>query len=673
MKTTQLLNYERDRWVAGSDGLVELPSAIDGSPVAIAGSGGLDFGAMLRHARDVGGPALRKMTFHERARMLKGLALAIMDKKEALYELSYQTGATRKDGWIDIEGGAGTLFSFSSKGRRELPDAHVLLDGPLEPLSREGKFVGQHIYTPMQGVAVHINAFNFPVWGMLEKLAPTLLAGVPAVVKPASATSFLTEAAFRVMVDSGILPAGAVQLIVGGVGDLFDHLIGQDVVSFTGSASTAYKLRTHPNVMRESVKFIAEQDSLNASILGPDARPGTPEFDLFVREVALEMTVKAGQKCTAIRRALAPAEHLDAVEAALRERLSKTTVGDPRAEGTRMGALVSLSQCKDVREKIAELEAAGARIVAGNPDARSPIAGGSFLEPILLRSDDPWKAEAVHDVEAFGPVSTIMPYANVDDAIALANRGKGSLALSLFTHSPETARHFVRGTASFHGRMLVIDRDNARESTGHGSPLPVLVHGGPGRAGGSEEMGGVRGVKHYMQRTALQTSPAMVAAITGHFVPGAPKNVIDQHPFRLTMSELEIGDTWVTASRTVTIEDIEHFAEFTGDRFYAHMDEDAAKASPIFEGRVAHGYLILSFAAGLFVDPDPGPVLANTGLENLRFLTPLYPGNSMRVELTVKAKSIKTEETGQVRWAVDVFNQDDELVATYDLLTENVP
>ncbi|HET7316535.1 MAG TPA: phenylacetic acid degradation bifunctional protein PaaZ [Sphingomicrobium sp.] len=673
MKTTQLLNYERDRWVAGTSGLSELPSAIDGSPVAIAGSGGLDFRAMLRHAREVGGPALRKLTFHERARMLKGLGLAIMDRKEELYELSFQTGATRKDGWIDIEGGAGTLFSFSSKGRRELPDAHVLLDGPLEPLSKSGSFVGQHIYTSLQGAAVHINAFNFPVWGMLEKLAPTLLAGVPAIVKPASATSYLTEAAFRVMIDSGLLPDGAVQLIVGGVGDLFDHLQGQDVVSFTGSASTAYKLRTHPTVMRESVKFIAEQDSLNASILGPDAAPGTPEFDLFVKEVATEMTVKAGQKCTAIRRAMAPAEHIDAVEEALRDRLAKTKIGDPRSEDTRMGALVGASQCKDVREKIAELEAAGARIVAGNPDARAPVKGGAFLEPILLRSDNPWQSEAVHDVEPFGPVSTIMPYKDLDDAIALANRGKGSLVLSLFTHSPDAARDFANGTASFHGRMLVIDRTNAKESTGHGSPLPVLVHGGPGRAGGSEEMGGIRGVKHYMQRTALQTAPAMIAAITDQYVAGAPKHIIDVHPFRLKMSELNIADTWVTESRTVTLDDIEHFAEFTGDTFYAHMDEDAARASPIFEGRVAHGYLILSFAAGLFVDPDPGPVLANTGLETLRFLTPLYPNDSMRVELTVKSKSLKSDEAGVVRWAVEVFNQRDELVATYDLLTENVP
>ncbi len=673
MKTAQLLNYAFDRWTPGEGNLAELTSAIDGAPVATAGSGGLDFGAMLKHAREVGGPTLRKMTFHERARMLKALGQAIMARKEELYELNYLTGATRKDGWIDIEGGAGTLFSFSSKGRRELPDARVLMDGALEPLSKSGTFIGQHIYPPLQGAALHINAFNFPVWGMLEKLAPTLLAGMPAIVKPASATSYLTEAAFRVMIESGALPTGAVQLIVGGVGDLFDHLGGQDVVSFTGSASTALKLRTHPTVRGKSVRFIAEQDSLNASVLGPDAAPGTPEFDLFVREVAIEMTVKAGQKCTAIRRALAPADYLDAVQEALAERLAGTKVGDPRAEDTRMGALVSLSQRDDVRQKIAELEAAGAKIVSGDPSADSPIAGGAFLSPVLLRADDPWKSTAVHDVEPFGPVSTIMPYKDMDDAIALANRGMGSLALSLFTHSADAARDFIGGAAAYHGRMLVIDRTNSKDSTGHGSPLPVLVHGGPGRAGGGEEMGGIRGVKHYMQRTAIQSSPTMIAAITSQYVPGGPKHIIDVHPFRLRMSELNVGDTWKTDSRTVSIEDIEHFAEFTGDRFYAHMDAEAAKASPIFEGRVAHGYLILSFAAGLFVDPDPGPVLANTGLENLRFLTPLYPGDSMRVELSVRSKSLKSEETGVVRWAVEIFNQKDELVATYDLLTENVP
>ena len=673
MKTPQLLNYERDRWVAGDGNLAEIPSAIDGAPVAITGSAGIDFGAMLRHAREVGGPALRKLTFHDRARMIKALGLAIMARKEELYELNYQTGATRKDGWIDIEGGAGTLFSFSSKGRRELPDAHMLLDGQLEGLSKNGTFVGQHIYTPLQGAAVHINAFNFPVWGMLEKLAPTLLAGVPAIVKPASATAYLCEAAFKIMVEAEILPRGAIQLIVGGVGDLFDHLTGQDVVSFTGSASTALKLKSHPTVVRESVRFVAEQDSLNASLLGPDAAPGTPEFELFIKDVATEMTVKAGQKCTAIRRAMAPAQYLDAVEEALAYRLSNTKVGDPREQDTRMGALVSISQRDDVKARIRELEAAGARIVAGDPEAEPPIPGGAFLLPVLLRADDPWDSAAVHDCEPFGPVSTIMPYRDMADAIALANRGKGSLALSLFTHSPDAARDFIQGAAAYHGRMLVLNRDNAAESTGHGSPLPVLVHGGPGRAGGSEEMGGVRGVKHYMQRTALQSTPAMIAAITEQYVPGAPKHFIDVHPFRRRMSELAIGDTWKTGSRTVTIEDIEHFAEFTGDKFYAHMDEEAAKASPIFEGRVAHGYLILSFAAGLFVDPDPGPVLANTGLENLRFLTPLYPGDSMRVELTVRSKSLKSEDTGVVRWAVEIFNQRDELVATYDLLTENVP
>ncbi len=672
MKTPQLLNYERDRWVAG-DAPVELVSAIDGAPVATTGSGGLDFGAMLQHAREVGGPALRKLTFHDRARLIKALGLAIMARKEELYELSYQTGATRKDGWIDIEGGAGTLFSFSSKGRRELPDAHVLLDGQLEGLSKRGTFVGQHIYTSLQGAAVHINAFNFPVWGMLEKLAPTLLAGVPAIVKPASATSYLTEAAFKIMIEANVLPAGAIQLIVGGVGDLFDHLTGQDVVSFTGSASTALKLRTHPTVIRESVRFVAEQDSLNASLLGPDAAPGTPEFDLFIKEVATEMTVKAGQKCTAIRRAMAPAQYLDAVQEALAERLAKIKVGDPRAEDARMGALVSMSQRDDVRQRIAELEAAGARIVSGDPDAEPPIPGGAFLSPVLLRTDDPWQTQAVHDCEPFGPVSTIMPYKDMADAIALANRGKGSLALSLFTYSPEAAREFAQGAVAYHGRMLVLNRGNAAESTGHGSPLPVLVHGGPGRAGGSEEMGGVRGVKHYMQRTAVQSTPAIIAAITEQYIPGAPKHFVDAHPFRKRMSKLQIGDTLRTGSRTVTLEDIEHFAEFTGDKFYAHMDEEAAKASPIFEGRVAHGYLILSFAAGLFVWPDPGPVLANTGLENLRFLTPLYPGDSMRVELTVRSKSLKSEETGVVRWAVEIFNQRDELVATYDLLTENVP
>jgi oxepin-CoA hydrolase/3-oxo-5,6-dehydrosuberyl-CoA semialdehyde dehydrogenase len=671
MKTLKLLNYAADRWIEGG-GLAEVQSAVSGETVALTGSEGLDFAGMLRHARTAGGPALRRMTFHERAWMLKDLANAIMARKEELYELSYETGATRTDGWIDIEGGAGTLFSFSSKGRRELPNSRVLVDGAMEPLSKGGTFVGQHVFTPLQGVAVHINAFNFPVWGMLEKLGPTLLAGVPAIVKPASATGYLAEAAFRIMIEANVLPPGALQLVMGGVGDLFDHLTLQDVVSFTGSAQTAIKLQSHPVIARESVRFIAERDSLNASILGPDAAPGTPEFDLFVREVAREMTVKAGQKCTAIRRAMAPAEHLDAVEDALKARLAKVRIGDPREEGVTMGALASRAQLAAVRDAVQRLVKSDAKIVAGDPDA-SPVDIGCFLQPILLRADDPWGSDAVHDVEAFGPVSTIMPYRDLDDAIALANRGMGSLALSLFTFDPGVAEDFVLGAGAYHGRMVILDRTSAKESTGHGSPLPVLVHGGPGRAGGGEEMGGIRGVTHYMQRTALQGSPAVLSSVIKQWLPGAPKVEGDVHPFRKRISELEIGYTLKTASRTVSLEDIEHFAHFTGDTFYAHMDEEAAKASPIFEGRVAHGYLILSFAAGLFVEPSPGPVLANTGLENLRFQTPLYPGDSMRVELTVKTKSVRDEEKGEVRWAVYVFNQKDEIVATYDLLTMNRP
>ena len=672
MKIQKLLNYARDGWVAGDGGLAEVRSAVTGEVIAETGSSGLDFAAMLDHARTVGGPALRALTFHERAHMLKALANAVMARKEELYELSYATGATRADSWIDIEGGAGTLFSFSSKGRRELPNGKVLIDGAMEPLSRGGSFVGQHVFTPLQGVAVHINAFNFPVWGMLEKLGPTLLAGVPAIVKPASATGYLTELCVRIMIEAEVLPRGALQLIMGATGDLLDHLGCQDVVSFTGSAATAMKLQTHPVMARESVRFVAERDSLNASILGPDSGPGTPEFDLFVKEVAREMTVKAGQKCTAIRRAMAPAQYLDAVEEALAARLARVRIGDPRDEATQMGALASQSQLRSVREAVAEL-AKSARIVSGDPDA-PPVAGdGAFIAPILLRSDDPWGSAAVHDVEAFGPVSTLMPYRDLDDAIALANRGMGSLALSLFTFDKEAAKEFVLGAGAYHGRMVILDRTSAKESTGHGSPLPVLVHGGPGRAGGGEEMGGVRGVKHYMQRAALQGGPETLSKIVGQWLPGADKATGDVHPFRKRISELEIGYTLKTASRTVTLEDIEHFAHFTGDTFYAHMDEEAAKASPIFGGRVAHGYLILSFAAGLFVDPAPGPVLANTGLDSLRFLTPLYPGDAMRVELTVKSTSIRDAEKGEVRWAVEIFNQKDEIVATYELLTMNVP
>ena len=672
--TMMLKNYARDTWVEASGGLQAVHSAVTGHVVAQTGSQGLDFKAMLDHARSIGSPALRAMSFHARAKLLKTLAEAIMTRRDELYELSWSTGATKTDGWIDIEGGAGTLFAMSSKGRRELPDDVILTDGDLEPIGKRGTFVGQHVYTSLQGAAVHINAFNFPVWGMLEKLGPTLLAGVPAIVKPASATGYVTEAAFRILIEAGVLPPGALQLIVGQVGDLFDHLTCQDVVSFTGSADTAMKLQAHPTIGREGVRFIAERDSLNATILAPDAVPGTPEFDLFVKEVVTEMTTKAGQKCTAIRRALVPAEHLAAAEEALKACLSKVVVGDPQIEGVTMGALASVAQLKDVREKAREL-GADAQLVFGDidhVDAKHKGEGeGAYISPLLFRADKPWSSDRVHDVEAFGPVSTLMPYKDLHDAIALANRGKGSLALSVFTYDPATARQLVLGVAAFHGRIVFIDRDCSRESTGHGSPLPMLVHGGPGRAGGGEEMGGVRGVKHYMQRSALQGSPRTLSAIIRRWLPGAPQPTGEAHPFRLRFGEVELGYTLNTAARTITLEDIEHFAEFTGDTFYAHMDEEAAAANPFFPGRVAHGYLILSFAAGLFVDPAPGPVLANYGLDNLRFLKPLSPGHSIRVALTVMSKTARNPEYGEVRWAVKVVNAEDETVATYELLTMN--
>ncbi|GJL95291.1 MAG: bifunctional aldehyde dehydrogenase/enoyl-CoA hydratase [Hyphococcus sp.] len=669
-----LKNFVADKWVEGDGGLRDMVSAVNGKPVAQTSSQGIDFKAMLDHARTVGGPALRKLTFHDRAYILKDLAKAIMARKEELYDLNFATGATRKDGWIDIEGGAGTLFAMSSQGRRHLPDDQVLVDGPSDQISREGTFMGQHIYTPMQGAAVHINAFNFPVWGMLEKLAPTFLAGMPSIVKPATATAYLAEAAFRIMIESGRLPEGSVQLIVGSTGDLFDHLTGQDIVSFTGSAYTASKLKNHPRIISESARFVAEQDSLNASVLGPDASPDSPEFDLFVKEVVREMTVKAGQKCTAIRRAFVPENLLGAIEDAIKARLAKITVGDPANDDVRMGALVSASQREDVREKISIL-ASEAKIVFGDPNEVNVMGDGTehgaFISPVLLRCDNPGSAVKVHEVEAFGPVSTLMPYKDADDAVRLCNKGEGSLVMSLFTHDPTVARQFALGAAAYHGRIAIINRDSAKESTGHGSPLPVLVHGGPGRAGGGEELGGVRGVKHYMQRTAIQGSPAIIAGVTNQWMKGADVKAGAPHPFRLKFGELEIGKTIKTAERTISLEDIEHFAEFTGDTFYAHMDDAAAKANPFFPGRVAHGYLLLSFAAGLFVDPAPAPVLANYGLDELRFLTPVPAGDTIKVRLTAKSKKKRNDEYGEVRWDVLVTNQDDEAVASYDLLTMN--
>ena len=664
--TLKLASYVLGDWWTSTSGLETVVSAVDGEPVAELGSRGLDFAAAATFARTVGGPALRALTFHERARIIKELGTAITAHKEELYALSAHTGATRPDSWIDIEGGAATLFAYASRGKKELPDDTILLDGPPEPLSKGGTFVGQHVWTSLRGVAVHINAFNFPVWGMLEKLGPALLAGVPVIVKPASSTAYVTEACVRIMVETGVLPNGALQLISGSVGDLLDHLTAQDVVSFTGSAATSQQLQTHPIITRASVRFVAERDSLNATVLGPDAEPGTPEFDLFVKEVVREMTTKAGQKCTAIRRAFVPVAQLDAVQAAIIARLAKVVVGDPAVAGVTMGPLVSDRQLRDVRAGVAEL-AREARIVFGHPD-QAPAPGGAFISPILLRCDDPWTATLVHDREVFGPVSTLMPYRDLDDAVSLCERGQGSLVMSLFTNSPAVAATVVAGAGAWHGRVLIVDRDCGRESTGHGSPLPGLVHGGPGRAGGGEELGGMRAVHHYMQRTALQGSPRMLSAVGHRWIEGAPRSA-GVHPFRKTFDELALGDVVETKSRLITLEDIEKFAHFTGDTFYAHMDEVAAKANPFFGGRVAHGYLILSFAAGLFVDPDPGPVLANYGLDELRFLKPVAPGDAIKVRLVAKAKKRRNEQYGEVRWDALVTNQNNETVASYDLLT----
>jgi oxepin-CoA hydrolase/3-oxo-5,6-dehydrosuberyl-CoA semialdehyde dehydrogenase len=667
-------SYAAGEWLAPGAGARNIASAITGEVIAQAGNDALEAQAMLGFARDHGGPALRAMTFHDRARMLKALALHLMEHKQALYDLSYDTGATLSDHKIDVDGGIGTMLVFASKGRREMPDAQVYLDGAPEQLGRAGQFMGRHICTPLQGVAVHINAFNFPVWGMLEKLAPTLLAGVPAIVKPATATCYVTEHCVRLMLDSGLLPKGALQLVSGGLGDMLDHLDCQDAVAFTGSADTALKLRSNPLLLQNSVRFTSEQDSLNASVLGPDAVPGTPEFDLFVKEVQREMTAKAGQKCTAIRRIMVPQAQVDAVISALSERLAKTTIGDPRAEDTRMGALVSGSQKRDVLEKVGLLSAEAERVF-GDPD-NFTVKGadkdkGAFLPPMLFHCADPDKAERVHDTEAFGPVSTLMPYRDLAHASQLLNRGQGSLVASIITNDGEVARELTMGSAAFHGRLYFNNRTSMGEATGHGSPLPHMVHGGPGRAGGGEELGGIRGVMHYMQRTAIQGSPDILTTIGKQWVPGAEEITDRAHPFTRRFTELDLGETFNSPTREVTLEDIETFAHFTGDTFYAHMDDEAAAANPFFPGRVAHGYLLLSFAAGLFVQPDPGPVLANTGLDNLRFLEPVSAGDSIKVRLSVKHKTPRNEEYGEVRWHVTLTNQREEAVAEYELLTMN--
>ena len=651
-------SYVAGRWTAAADEGKPVLHAATGEVVARVSQLPVPAAEALAYARAHGGQ-LREMTFHERAAVLKQLGSYLLERKEELYELSFATGATRRDSAIDVDGGFGTLLSYASKGRRELPAGSVYAEGQVEPLGRGGTFVAQHIYTPLRGVAMQVNAYNFPVWGMLEKLAPAFLAGVPSVVKPASQTAYVTEACVRQIVDSGLLPDGALQLLIGGTEGLLDGLTGQDLLSFTGSAATAATLRAHPVVVRHAVRFNGEADSLNACVLGLDGKPGTEEFDLFVREVVREMTAKAGQKCTAIRRALVPRGWLPDVAEALHAKLSAITVGDPRDPDTRMGPLVSTGQAADVREAVARI--GGETVLAGSGE-------GAFLSPVLLRHDDP-TVDAVHDVEAFGPVSTLLPYDSAEQAVELLARGQGSLVATVVSHDSGFVREVVLGAAAFHGRVHVLDRDDARESTGHGSPLPVLVHGGPGRAGGGEELGGIRGVLHHMQRTAVQASPAALQAITGVYVRGAARVEDGVHPFRKSLHELQVGDTVVTATREVTLADVDHFAEFTGDTFYAHTDPVAAAANPLFGGIVAHGYLILSLAAGLFVDPAPGPVLANTGLDRLRFTMPVKPGDTIRAVLTCASKTPRNAEQGEVRWDVQVLNQDDVAVASYELLT----
>ena len=665
-------SYVNGSWMSPSAEGAPLLDAVTGEQVATISSAGIDMRAALGYGRAVGGPGLRGLTFHERAAILKSLSQFLREHRPELYALSARTGATLSDARFDVDGGIGVLASYASQGRRELPADTVLLDGDAAQLGKGGQFLGQHILTPRQGVAVQINAFNFPVWGPLEKFAPAFLAGVPSLVKPASSTAYLTARLVGLIAESGLLPAGSLQLICGSAGDLLDHLTDQDLLSFTGSASTAQRLRTHPTVVARSVRFNAEADSLNCSILGPDAGPGSPEFDLYVKQLVTEMTVKAGQKCTAIRRALVPESLLDVVAEATSARLGKVVVGDPADETVRMGALASLGQRDEVRRSLKVLLSAGTAVF-GDPEHVEVVGAdpdrGAFMSPVLIRAEDAGRAEP-HEVEAFGPVSTLIGYRDTAHAVELAARGLGSLAGSVVTGDAGFARDVVLGVAPWHGRLLVLDSDDAAESTGHGSPLPVLVHGGPGRAGGGEELGGLRAVTHHMQRTAVQASPRVLARITGRWVPGSERSTDGTHPFRKPLSQLRVGDSVVAGPRTVTEADIAHFAEFTGDTFYAHTDAEAAARNPFFDGIVAHGYLVLSLAAGLFVNPDPGPVLANYGLDNLRFLTPVYPGDELTVTLTCKAITPRGgSEHGEVRWDAEITKQDGSPAARYDVLT----
>jgi oxepin-CoA hydrolase/3-oxo-5,6-dehydrosuberyl-CoA semialdehyde dehydrogenase len=665
-------------WVEGQGEGTQVCNAVTGAPISRVSSAGLDFAAALDYGRNTGGPALRAMTIHERANALKAMAKHLMAKKEDFYTVSAMTGATRSDSWVDIEGGISTVFSYSGIARREFANETFIVEGPAEKLSADDSFTGRHILTAKRGVAVHINAYNFPCWGMLEKIAPSLIGGMPVIVKPASASAYLTEAMVKEMIASQAFPDGAIQLICGSAGDLLDHVNEQDVVTFTGSAATGQQLRSHPNLVAKSVPFTMEADSLNCSILGQSVGEDDPEFALFIKEVCKEVTVKAGQKCTAIRRVLVPAEKLDAVRQALISRLNKTTVGDPAVEGVRMGPLVSQSQRDDVAANVALLAEHCEIIFGGDTDALElqgdAIDRAAFYPPTVLLCPNPKTTEAPHNIEAFGPVTTLMPYDSLEDAIEIAALGKGSLVASVVTYDDQEASQLVLGAAAYHGRILVLNRDCAKASTGHGSPLAPLVHGGPGRAGGGEELGGSRAIKHYMQRTAIQGSPSTLMAITREYSIGAKTLSTDIHPFKKYFEQLTIGERLTTHRRTVTEADITNFGCLSGDHFYAHFDELAAVDS-MFGKRVAHGYFVISAAAGMFVEPSPGPVLANYGLENLRFIEPVGIGDTIQVSITVKQKIKKDKRpdedrtTGVVVWDVQVVNQHQELVALYDILT----
>ncbi|MBL1231564.1 MAG: phenylacetic acid degradation bifunctional protein PaaZ [Flavobacteriales bacterium] len=672
----KLQNYAQGQWVEGSGKEKPLFDAITGEQIASASSEGLDFAAMMDYARKVGGPTLRKMTFQERGLMLKALAMHLLTLKAKYYEVSAKTGATKVDSWIDIEGGIGNLFANASL-RRQFPDEPFYVDGETAPLSKNGTFIGHHIMVPKQGVAIHINAFNFPIWGMLEKIAVNLMAGVPAIVKPATLTSFLTEAMVKDIIDSNILPAGALQLICGSANGILDHVTNQDVVTFTGSASTGKMLKAHPRLLEEAVPFNMEADSLNASILGEDAVPGTEEFDLFIKEVQREMTVKAGQKCTAVRRIIVPEKLVEDVQIALGKRLAQTVIGNPAVEGVRMGALAGLEQVKEVKEKVAQLSASQ-KIVFGDVDnfevTGADKSKGAFLSPILFLNENPFTNTDCHNIEAFGPVSTIIPYKTLDEAIELANMGKGSLVCSIVTNDDKIAKEFVLGAACMHGRILILNAACAKESTGHGSPMPLLTHGGPGRAGGGEEMGGKRGILHYLQRTAIQGSPSMITNITNQYQYGAEQTEFDRHVFQKHFEEIQIGETVITRKHTVTDADIINFANVSGDHFYAHVDATSLEGT-IFERNVAHGYWVLSKAAGLFVDGKKGPVLLNYGLDECRFVKPVYPGMTIGVRFTAKEKisQEKKDETdikkGIVKFLVDVYDETGETVALATILT----